>query len=93
MSRDRITVRIRSSYAIGRTETFRENFAGGRDMIVEIEPGTTVDALLRRLPSIGPPEIWDDIMLTVFVNETLSGFDHVLEQDDVIDLHVPVSGG
>jgi hypothetical protein len=32
-------------------------------------------------------------MLHVFVNEEIAGFDKVLENNDIIDLHIPVSGG
>jgi molybdopterin converting factor small subunit len=62
-------------------------------MLVEVREGTTIDALLRTLPAIGPPEQFDDIMLHVFVNGRLKGFDYVLQPEDVLDLHIPVSGG
>jgi molybdopterin converting factor small subunit len=93
MENKHIKVKINSSYAVGRTEAFGLQVKDGRDIIMELEPGTTVEELLLQLPSIGSPEYWDDIMLHVFVNEEIAGFDKVLEDNDIIDLHIPVSGG
>ncbi|MBN1849072.1 MAG: MoaD/ThiS family protein [Deltaproteobacteria bacterium] len=93
MAKKSIKVKINSSYAVGRTEVFDSQVKKGGDIIVELEPGTTVEGLLLQLPSIGSPEHWDDIMLHVFVNEEIAGFDKVLEDNDIIDLHIPVSGG
>ena len=60
---------------------------------MELEPGTTVQDLLLKLPSIGSPDEWGDLFLHVFVNHKNVGFDRVLEDKDIIDLHIPLSGG
>ena len=86
-------VRIKSSFALGPSNRLLAKLASDEDLNIEIEPDTTVEGLLRQLSSIGPPEEWDDIMLSVFVNGKLQGFDYVLQPGDVIDLHIPVSGG
>jgi len=86
-------VRIKSTFAVGPSKRLQSQFASGEDLYLEVESGTTVEGLLHQLSSIGPPEEWDDIMINVFVNRKLRGFDYVLQPDDVIDLHVPVSGG
>lgn len=88
-----IRVRIKSTFAIGPSKRLQSQFASGEDLYVEVDLGTTVKRLLHQLRSIGPPEEWDDIMINVFVNRKLRGFNYVLQPDDVIDLHVPVSGG
>lgn len=93
MANKPIRIKINSSYAVGRTEALGLQENNSRDIIMELEPGTTVEELLLQLPSIGSPEHWDDIMLHVFVNKEIAGFDKVLEDDDIIDLHIPVSGG
>ena len=86
-------VKIRSFFAVGVTDHLRPHFASGKDLIVEVEAGTDVEALLQKLPALGPPESFDDMMLHVFVNGRLQGFDCVLKPGDIIDLHIPVSGG
>ena len=93
MKSKRIKVIINSSFAVGRSEEFESQVGEGGDIVLELEPGTTVEGLLHQLPSIGPPDRWDDIMLHVFVNQEIAGFDRVLENNDIIDLHIPVSGG
>jgi len=60
---------------------------------VDLEEGATVRDLLWALPSLGPSEQWDDIMIHVFVNGELKGYDYPLRNGDVVDLHIPVSGG
>ena len=86
-------IMIKSTFAVGLSKRLLAQLASGEDHNIEVEPDTTIEGLLRQLSSIGPPEEWDDIMLSVFVNGKLRGFDHVLQPDDVIDLHIPVSGG
>jgi molybdopterin converting factor small subunit len=49
--------------------------------------------MLHKLTSIGPPNEWDDMMLMVFVNGESQGFDHVLQDGDIIDIHIPAGGG
>lgn len=61
--------------------------------IIELETGTTVEGMLVKMPFIGIPERWDDIMLHVFINHKIAGFDQVLNNNDLIDLHIPASGG
>ena len=78
---------------MGLTKEFTAKFAGGRNVTLELDPGTTIKDLLHQLPSIGPPDAWDDMMLMVFVNGEAKGFDYVLLDGDTIDLHIPVSGG
>ena len=86
-------VKIRSSYGIGLKAEERRRLTTARDMVVELPTGARVDDLLGKLPALGPPEAFDDIMIHVFVNGRLRGFDHELQSGDVIDLHIPVSGG
>ena len=88
-----IRVTINSVYTVGQTEAFRSKFGTEEDFIMELEPGTTVEDLLLQLPGIGSPEKWDDLMLHVFVNRHIVGFDQVLKDHDIIDLHIPSSGG
>jgi molybdopterin converting factor small subunit len=86
-------IRIKSLFAVGATDYLKEAPGSGKEMHMEIEEGTTIDELLKTIPAIGPPEQFDDIMLHVFVNGHLKGFDYVLQPGDVLDLHIPVSGG
>ena len=88
-----ITVKINSCYTVGQTDAFRSRFGTEDDFIVQLDPGTTVEDLLLQLPGIGGPEEWDDLMLHVFVNHHVVGFNKVLEDNDVVDLHIPSSGG
>jgi len=88
-----IQVKINTTFAIGNTEAFNSQFNRNGDLILELEPGTTVQDLLMRLPAIGAPENWSDLFLHVFVNHKVAGFDQVLEDGDIIDLHIPLSGG
>jgi molybdopterin converting factor small subunit len=86
-------IRIKSFFAVGATSHLKEPAGSRKETLVEVEEGTTIDELLKTLPAIGPPEQFDDIMLHVFVNGRLKGFDYVLKPGDVLDLHIPVSGG
>ncbi len=86
-------VRIRSSFAVGRTEQFQSRFGSGQDLLLQIAPGTPVGGMLRMLTELGPAHAYDDMMIHVFVNGKAVGFDHLLRDGDVIDLHIPVSGG
>jgi molybdopterin converting factor small subunit len=86
-------IRIRSFFAVGATGHLKEPSGAEKKMLMEIREGTTIEALLNTLPAIGPPEQFDDIMLHVFVNGRLKGFDYVLQPGDVLDLHIPASGG
>jgi molybdopterin converting factor small subunit len=86
-------VKIRSTFAIGATQDPQGRSPSNGPMKVDVQPGTTVEELLEKLPSLGPKDQFDDIMIHVFVNGTLKGHNYVLQPGDVIDLHIPVSGG
>ena len=88
-----IRVKINTTFAIGNTEAFHSQFNRNGDLILELEPGTTVQELLMRLPAIGAPENWSDLFLHVFVNHKVAGFDQVMEDNDILDIHIPLSGG
>jgi len=88
-----IRVKINTTFAIGNTEAFNSQFNRNGDLILELEPGTTVQEVLLRLPAIGAPENWSDLFLHVFVNHTVAGFDRILEDRDILDIHIPLSGG
>jgi len=88
-----IRVKINTTFAVGNTEAFAAQFNENGDLVLELEPGTTVQRLLERLPAIGAPEDWSDLFLHVFVNHRVVAFDHLLESGDVIDIHIPLSGG
>lgn len=93
MNEMEIKVTIRSTYSIGATGGGASPAESKGDTIVQMEEGESVQSLLMKLPHIGSPDHWDDMMLIVIVNGTLRGFDHILSDGDVIDLHIPVSGG
>jgi molybdopterin converting factor small subunit len=86
-----IKVIINSSFSLGRTDGFSDRDSDS--IIMELEPGTTVEGMLLKMPFIGSPDRWDDIMLHVFVNQKIAGFDQVLKDNDLVDLLVPASGG
>jgi len=87
-----VKIHLRSTYAVGSSggATGNDPLTGSR---VELSPGATVQDLLERFPDLGPSESYDDIMIHVFVDGRLRGFDHTLEPGDVVDIHIPVSGG
>jgi len=87
-----VKIHLRSTYAVGSSGGTEGNapVAGGR---VELAPEATVRDLLERFPALGPSDSYDDIMIHVFVNGRLRGFDHRLAPGDVVDIHIPVSGG
>ena len=91
--KNKIKVKIQSSFAIGQTVEFLSRFATGQDTILEVDPGTTIERFLSQLSSIGSPDEWDDIFLHVFVNGEVKGMNYVLLPEDVVDIHIPVSGG
>jgi molybdopterin converting factor small subunit len=88
-----IHIKINTTFAIGNTEAFNSQFNRNGDLILELEPGTTVQELLLRLPGMGAPENWSDLFLHVFVNHKVAPFDRVLEENDVLDIHIPLTGG
>lgn len=93
MKKDPIRVKINSCYTVGQTASFRSKFGSEDAFTIELDRGTRVEDLLLQIPGIGSPEEWDDLMLHVFVNRSIVGFDRVLEDNDVVDLHIPSSGG
>jgi len=88
-----IKVKINTTFAIGNTEAFNSQFNRNGDLILELKPETTVQDLLMRLPAIGVPGNWSDLFFHVFVNHKVAGFDQVLEDRDILDIHIPLSGG
>lgn len=88
-----IKIKLKSIFAITRTDGLRSRYFSDKDVFVDVEPGTHVEKFLQDLPFLGPPETYDDLMIHVFVNGKLMGFDYVLQPGDEIDIHVPVSGG
>lgn len=88
-----IGIKVRSTFAVGFTERLRSILGSDGDMVVEVEPGTSVQELLVKMGSLGQADSFDDIMIHVFVNGKLKGFDYLLQQGDVLDIHIPVSGG
>jgi hypothetical protein len=93
MGKTPIQIIINSSFAVGQAEAFSARLDKKGEFTIEVEPGTTVYDLLLRLPSIGDPQNWSDLFLHVFVNHKMAGFDQVLQDKDIIDLHIPLSGG
>lgn len=90
---DPIRVKINTTFAVGDTQTLASQFNEDGELVLELEPGTTVQQLLERLPAIGASEDWSDLFLHVFINHRAVGFDHLLKSGDVIDIHIPLSGG
>jgi molybdopterin converting factor small subunit len=86
-------VSVKSTFAFSLPEHLRETFMSERQLVMDLEPGARVCDLLNKLPAIGPEEIFDDMMLMVFVNGRVRGYDHALRSGDIVDLHIPVSGG
>lgn len=86
-------IRIRSTYSIGAACGLQSPSGADGSLVIEVQEGATVRCALLKMSGIGSPCDWDDMLLIVIVNGTLRGFDHVLADNDVIDLHIPVSGG
>ena len=93
MTGKKIKIKLKSSFAIGATETFLASFQDGHEVIMEIDKNSTVLDLLNQFSSIGDARDWDDMLLHVFVNQEIKGMDYVLQDDDEINLHLPSSGG
>ncbi|EFK07833.1 conserved hypothetical protein [delta proteobacterium NaphS2] len=93
MNKEQIRIKLNSCYSIGRSEAFRSRFSCEEDFNVVLASGTTVEELLLQLPGIGKPEEWDDLDLHVFINHKSVDFDKVLAEGDVVDIHIPSSGG
>ena len=93
MSDTRIRVKVRSCYAFSLTQEQQEKFTSGEGLVMDFERGSTVEQLLEKLPFVGGPDEWNDLFLHVFVNGQVKGYDYALKPDDVVDLHIPCSGG
>ncbi len=66
----------------------RANVApGGQPVTVKVEPGATVEALLRQM-DIPVKEVW-----RVAVNGTVSSLAHSLEDGDAVTVLPPIGGG
>ena len=91
--KNKIKVKLRSTFAIAPTKAYLSRSSTGKDPVLKVDSGTTVKGFLLQMPSIGSPDEWDDMFLHVFVNGRVEGMDYVLQPDDVVDLHIPVSGG
>lgn len=91
--KNKIKVKLKSSFAIGPTADFLSRFATGQYTVLEVDSGTTIERFLSQLSSLGSPDEWDDVFLHVFVNGEVKGMNYVLLPDDVVDIHIPVSGG
>jgi hypothetical protein len=88
-----IRVKINTAFAIGDTGAYESLLDERGDLILEFGPGATVQDMLLRLPGLGSPENWSDLFLHVFINHRVAPFDRVLEDQDVIDIHIPLTGG
>jgi hypothetical protein len=88
-----IQVKINTTFAIGDTAAFHSQFDQNGNLILELVPGSTVQELLLMLPGLGSPENWSDLFLHVFVNHQVAPFDRVLQDQDILDIHIPLTGG
>ncbi|VBB41950.1 conserved hypothetical protein [uncultured Desulfatiglans sp.] len=88
-----IKVKIKSFYAVGSTEKLQAALGGGDELVLDVAPGSTIADLLQSIPGIGDPEEFEDMMLHVFIDGRVHGFDHVIQPGEVLDIHIPVSGG
>jgi len=86
------TIKIRSYFAAGLPDDLWSQFISGDSLVVEVEPGTSIEGLLRQMPWLGLGGVSDDMIL-VFVNGQQQALNYVLQSEDVIDLHIPASGG
>ncbi len=86
-------VEIKSMYTVALTKELQSQMSNSDSLLLELEEGTSIEALLRSFPHLGRPEAYDDIMIHVFVNGKLKGFDYILQEGDVINIHIPVAGG
>ena len=86
------TIKIRSCgfMGAGLPENLRSDFDSGRPLVVEIEPGTSIEGLFRKLPWLGRP--FEEIIV-VSVNGQQQELDYVLQPEDVIDIVIPAAGG
>ena len=88
-----IKVKINTTFAIGNAAAFNSQFNQNGDLILQLDPASTVQELLQGLPGFGSPENWSDLFLHVFVNHQVAPFDRVLEDQDILDIHIPLTGG
>ena len=86
------TIKIRSCGFMGATlpENLQPDFDSGRPLAIEVEPGTTIEGLFRKLPWLGSPF---EEFIVVSVNGQQRELDYILQPEDVIDLIFPAAGG
>jgi molybdopterin converting factor small subunit len=87
-----IKIKIKSFFAVGLPDEILSQFMNGSSPVVEVEPGTSIAGLLRKMPWLGLDGT-SDSMLVVFVNDSWQPIDYMLQEGDEIDIHTPVSGG
>ena len=92
MKSNPIKVKINTTFAIGDTSAFNSQFDQNGDLILELEPGSTIQELLLGLPGLGPRKT-GPTFLHVFVNHQVAPFDRVLEDHDILDIHIRLTGG
>ena len=86
-------IKIRSFFTFGLTEELSLKYDADNNLIVEVEPGTSVVGLLQKLPLFGPKVRLDDLIIFVYINGRPGTTDYMLQPGDVVDLHVPAMGG
>ena len=86
------TIKIRSCGFMGAAlpEDLQQDFAADKPLSVEVEPGTTIEGLFRKLPWLGSPF---EEFIVVSVNDQQRELDYVLQPEDVIDVIIPAAGG
>jgi hypothetical protein len=87
-----IAVKVRSFGAGELPDDLSAQLNSGQCLLVEVERGTTVEGLLRRIPPAGRGASFRDTIV-VFVNDQQQELDCVLQPEDVIDLHILAAGG
>ena len=87
-----IRVKIKSFFAVSLPDDLRSQFIRDNFLSVEVEPGTNVEGLLKKLPWLGLGESFQG-MVIAYINGQLETVNYVLQPGDVVDLHVPTAGG
>lgn len=87
-----IKVKIGSFFATGLPADLLSQYTSGDSLVVDVEPGTTVGELLKKLPWLGLGESFED-MLIIMVNNQQQHLNYILQSEDILDLHIPASGG
>ena len=87
-----ISVKIKSFFAVSLPDDLRSQFIRDNFLTVEVDPGTNVEGLLKKLPWLGLGESFQG-MVIAYINGQLETVNYVLQPGDVVDLHVPSAGG